>query len=441
MTQADSQDGAGTTNGTSNRVDRRQFLQGTAGATGIGLLAGCTGSVSLGQSGKIKLGASAALTGKYSQEGKTMKEGYEAWVNQINEHGGILTDGDKPGLLGREVELITYDDQSDPARAVNLYKRLLNQDNVDLLLGPYSSAVSTSVIPIIEQNKMACVMPMMSDTSVLKKRDVKYITQSIAPASTYVKGSIKIAANKGAKTMAVVHEDTAFPTAAARGHIPYAKNLGIEIVHKAAYPKDVNDYTPVMNEVKSKNADIVMGGGYTPDAIGLTKAARSLNFSPGIFAWLVGSQVPAFYESVGKDARAITGDLFWAPWFKVPLNKQFVKGFLNTHNNYKSADEIDYHSPGGYAGCLVMEKAVRNVGELNQKKIAQELHNIEMGIPFANGKYKVNKQGVQVGQAPSTGQWQQDDENKNDGEPLAREAIWPKKYGTAPPVYPHPGWN
>jgi len=452
-----------TGSGTRRVVDRRRFLKGTVGVGGVALMAGCTGggdggsdggdggdsgdggggettgdSGSSGSSEPIHIGASAALTGKYSLEGKTMNQGYELWAEQINQHGGVLTDGDEPGLLGREVKLTVYDDQSDPSRAVNLYKRLINEDQVDVLMGPYSSAVSTSVIPIIEQNEKACVMPMMSDTSVLAERDVSYVTQAIAPAKTYEKGAIKTAADNGASTMAVIYEDTSFPTAAARGHIPYAEELGIEIVHDAAYPKNINDYTSVMNEVASKDPDIVMGGGYTPDAIGLTKAAKSTGFSAGIFAWLVGGQVPGFYESVGADARAMTGDLFWAPWFEVPHNQAFTEGFMSKFGSeYETASDIDYHSVGGYAGMLVMEQAIRNVGSLDQAAIAEELHALEMGIPFANGKYAVDDQGIQTAQAPSTGQWQPADE----GDGLTRESIWPSQYATADPIYPHPGWG
>lgn len=424
-------------------VRRRRFV-GTVGAAGITLLAGCSGGdggggavtdSGSGSSDPILIGASASLSGKYSLEGRTMAEGYEAWVNQMNENGGPLND--EPGLLGRQVELTVLDDQSDPSRAVNLYRRLINEENVDLLMGPYSSAVSTSVIPIIEQNQMACVMPMMSDTSVLAERDVSYVTQAIAPADTYVQGAIDIAADNGAETFAVVYEDTAFPTSTAEGHIPYAEDKGLELVHQEAYPKDINDYTPVMNKVQSAEADIVFGGGYTPDAVGLTTAAKSIGYSPGIMAFLVGAVSPGFYESTGADGLAVSGDLFWAPFFDLPHNDAFIEGFMNLHgNNYESPDGIDYHSTGGYAGLMVMAEGVRAVGELDQAAIAEQLHQLEMEIPFANGIYEVNDQGIQTGQAPSLGQWQE----AEGGDGLTREAVWPDQYATTDPIYPHPGW-
>lgn len=426
-------------NESDTKLNRRRFLAGTAGVTGLGLVAGCT-ALSGGDgddSGPIKVGASAALTGKYSAEGEATKKGYELWAKQINEHGGILTDDDEPGLLGREVELTVLDDQSDPSRAVNLYKELINQENVDLLMGPYSSAVTNSVIPIIEQNEMACVSSMGSDTSVYTDRDVSYVVQAIAPSPTYVQGAIDLAVENGAETIAAVYEDTAFPTSVVKGHVPYAEEKGLEVVHTEAYPKDINDYTPVMNKVKSEDPDIVIGGGYTPDAIGLTQAAESVDFSTGIFSWVVGGMAPSFQESVGQSARAMSGDHWWTPNLNVPHNDAFKQGIEDFYaDDYDALEgEVDYHFPGGFGSILVLEQAVRNVGELDQTAIAEELHDLEMGVPWGNGKFNVDEQGVQVAHRPALGQWQE-----ADGDGLGREAVFPENTATAEPVYPHPGW-
>jgi len=132
----------------------------------------------------------------------------------------------------------------------------------------------------------------------------------------------------------------------------------------------------------------------TEDALGLTQAAESVGLSPGIFAWVVGGMAPAFAESVGDAAIGITGDLFWAPFFELPYNQEFLDGFMELFSDeYDDPSEMDYHSAGGFAGCMVMEQAVRNVGEIDQDAIAEELHSIEMEIPFANGQYAVNEQG------------------------------------------------
>lgn len=421
-------------------INRRRFLAGAVGTAGLGMVAGCNGVFGGGSgSGTITLGASAALTGSYSVEGQATQKGYQLWVDHINDSGGLLKDDDEPGLLGREVELVVQDDQSDPSRAVNLYQDLINQEDVDLMMGPYSSAVTNAVIPVVEQNEMACVSSFGSDTSVYTERDVSYMVQAIAPSPTYVTGAIDLAVENGAETLAAVYEDTAFPTSVVEGHIPYAEEQGLEVVHTEPYPGDVNDYTPIMRRVQSEDPDIVIGGGYTPDAIGLTEAARSIGYTTGIFSWVVGGMAPDLADSLGADTLAISGDHWWTPTLNVPHNEELTEVIREYHGDeYDDLHRgIDYHFPGAYGALLVLEQAVRNVGSIDQTAIAEELHSLEMGVPWGNGQYEVDEQGVQVGHRPALGQWQEADE----GDGMSREAIYPEDSATAEPIYPHPGWN
>ena len=446
-----------------NYQGRRKFLK-TTGAATLGItLAGCSGNGNGGNGGNgngnggnggnggttdgsddepITVGASAALTGQYSLEGTWMKNGYELWAYTINEFGGLLDRDDEPGLLGREVELVVYDDESDPQRAVNLYQRLIEQDEVDLLMGPYSSAVATSVLPIIDQAQMASIFPMMSDTSVLQERDVSYVSQAIAPSNTYLLGAIELAAENGAETAAIMYENTAFPTDTVEGHVPRLEDAGIEVVYNEPYPAETSDYTQVLNPV-DEDVDIVMGGGYTPDAIGLTQAAKSLGLSPGIFSWMVGGTVSSYVETVGSDALGMSGDLFWAPWFDTPYSEDIVELAPEIDAIDEDISEAGSvaHLCGGFSGALITERAVKNVGEINHDELAAEMRSIDtrdsdFGIPYANGSYAVNDNGVQVAQAPSLGQWQEDDNGE-----MTLEAIWPSEYQTSEPVYPHPGWE
>jgi branched-chain amino acid transport system substrate-binding protein len=456
------------TSGGTSRVDRRRFLVTAVGSAGVGLLAGCSGdggssgsestdsgseptdsgssesestdSGTVGSSDSsssepITLGASASLSGATSIEGRATRLGYQIWADQLNDTGSILTDGDETGLLGRPVEVTTYDDESTPSRAVNLYRRLITQDDVDLLAGPYSSAISNAVLPIIEQNQQAAVMPFVSDRSVFRERDISYAVMCIGHSGTYLKGAIDLGMERGAETVGVVYEDTAFPASIAETHSAYAEEQGLEVVHEASYPRDINDYTSVMNQLQSTDPDIVIGGGYTVDAISLGEAAQSLGFSPGIFAFMVGALSPDTYDSLGSAALGISGDLWWADWFDVPNNDALVTAIEDYSD--QSPSEVDYHVAGGYGSALVMEQAVRNVGSLDQDAIAEELHALEMEVPWGNGLYAVDDQGVQTAHEPAMCQWQESD----GGDELSQEAIWPPDVATADPIYPHPGWE
>lgn len=424
--------------GSVNHVSRRKALK-SMGAAGAGLaLAGCADDD--GDDDTITVGASMALTGPVAQEGTWQERGYELWVQTLNEEGGWVGDDDEPGLLGREVELVVYDDESDPQRAVDLYQRLLEEDDVDILMGPYGSAISSAVIPIIEQAEMACIMPLMSDTSVLEEQDISYVVQSIAPADTYLVGAVDIAVEHGAETGAIVYEDTAFPTDTAEGHVPYMEEQGLEVLHEEPYPEDIEDYTAVLSQIADDEVDVVLGGGYTPDAIGLTRAAESIGLEPGIFSWMVGGTLPAYEEAVGDSVNAMTGDMFFDPNAEFVFGQELVDLTIEEYDDVEEGWDIQSHLAGGFAGGLLFEKAIKEVGELDQAAIVEELKAIdtresEFGIPFGNGEYAVDDRGLQQANRPALGQWQEQDDGS-----MGLETVWPNELRTAEPIYPFPEW-
>ena len=155
----------------------------------------------------IKIGASMSVTGTYAKPGSYQKEGYDICIDELNAKGG---------LLGRKVELVIYDDQSQPATAVKLYEKLITEDKVDAVMGPYSSAVSEAVANVTEKYKKVMVAPLAATTSIFKKGR-KYIFMVITPAENYLDGLIDMAAKRGLKTVAIINEDTLFPKASAAG--------------------------------------------------------------------------------------------------------------------------------------------------------------------------------------------------------------------------------
>ena len=110
--------------------------------------------------GPLKIGASLSLTGTYAALGQNQNRGYQLCVKHVNEKGGVL---------GRKIEFVVYDDQSQPATGVRLYEKLITQDKVDALLGPYSSAITEAVANVNDRYKMPMVAPMASTTSIFKK--------------------------------------------------------------------------------------------------------------------------------------------------------------------------------------------------------------------------------------------------------------------------------
>jgi len=168
----------------------------------------------------IRIGASLSLTGTYAKLGKNQHEGYQLCEKDLNAKGG---------LLGRKVQFVVYDDQSLPATAVRLYEKLITEDKVDGVMGPYSSPVTEASVNVTEKYKKVMVAPLAATTSIFKKGR-KYIFMVISPAEVYLEGLVDMAIKRGLKTVAVVNEDTLFPKASTAGTVEMAKKTGLQIV-------------------------------------------------------------------------------------------------------------------------------------------------------------------------------------------------------------------
>ena len=185
----------------SARKSRRAFLAIAAAAA----LCAETAAITEAQP-PIRIGASLSLTGTYAAIAQNQHRGYQLCVKHMNEKGGVL---------GRKLELVVYDDGSDPATAVRLYEKLIVQDKVDLVLGPYGSLITDSVASVTEKHRMPMVTHAAT-TSIFKKGR-KFIFMVYPPGEVYFEGLLDLAAKKGLKTVAIVNEDTVFPRAIAQG--------------------------------------------------------------------------------------------------------------------------------------------------------------------------------------------------------------------------------
>src|SRR5437762_12591244 len=210
--------------------------------------------------GPIRIGASLSLTGTYAKLGRNQHEGYKLCVKDLNARGG---------LLGRKVELVVYDDQSTPATAVRLYEKLITEDRVDGVMGPYSSPVTEASANVTEKYKKVMVSPLAATTSIFRKGR-KYIFMVISPAEGYLEGLVDIATKRGLRTVAVVNEDTLFSKAAAAGAVELAKKRGLQVLYQEAYPKGNTDFSALLTKVKSVSPDVIAAATYFDDAVALT---------------------------------------------------------------------------------------------------------------------------------------------------------------------------
>src|SRR5215470_5541004 len=362
----------------------------------------------------IKIGASMSVTGSYAKPGTYQKEGYDVCIDELNAKGG---------LLGRKVELVIYDDQSMPATAVKLYEKLITDDKVDAVMGPYSSAVSEAVANVTEKYKKVMVAPLAATTSIFKKGR-KYIFMVITPAENYLDGLIDMAAKRGLKTVAIINEDTLFPKASAAGTAEAAKKRGMQVVLQEAYPKGNTDFSALLVKIKAANPDVVAAATYFDDAVAITRQMKELNVNPKMFGLTVGGDLPEFYDLLKQNAEYVYGSTQWDESLPYPGQKEFLAAYKK-----KFKHEPSYHAAAGYAGCLIYAEAVKKAGTLDADKVREQLLKLETRTAF--GDYKVDADGFQIAHKMVMLQWQ-------DGKRLV---VWPDDLANAKPRYPTPPWN
>ena len=379
-------------------------------------LALVVGSLPATAQGPIKIGASLSLTGTYAKLGKNQHEGYQLCQKELNAHGG---------LLGRKIEFVVYDDQSMPATAVRLYEKLITEDKVDGVMGPYSSPVTEAVANVTEKYKKVMVSPLAATTSIFKKTPRRqYIFMVISPAEVYLEGLVDMAAKRGLKTVAVVNEDTLFSKAAAAGAMELAKKKGLQVVYQEAYPKGNTDFSALLTKVKAANPDVIAAATYFDDAVALTRQMRELGVNPKMYGVTVGGDLPEFYDTLKQNAEYIYGATQWEPTLPYPGNQEFFDTYKKEFGH-----EPSYHSAAGYAGCLIYAEGVKRAGSLDADKVRQQLLKLETKTAF--GDYKVDADGFQLAHKMVTFQWQ--------GE--KKVTVWPDDLAKDKPKFPTPPWN
>jgi branched-chain amino acid transport system substrate-binding protein len=362
----------------------------------------------------IKIGASLSLSGTYAQPGSYQKEGYELCADHVNAKGG---------LLGRKIEFVLYDDQSTPATGVRLYEKLITEDKVDAVMGPYSSPITEAVANVSEKYQKVLVSPLAATTSIFKKGR-KYIFMVISPAEVYLEGLIDMAAKRGLKTVAVLNEDTLFTKASATGVVELAKKKGMQVVFQEAYPKGNTDFSAMLTKVKAANPDVIAASTYFDDAVAITRQMKELNVNAKMYGVTVGGDLPKFYDLLKQNAEYVYGATQWEGTLPYPGQKEFVESYKKKF----SRDPV-YHSAAGYAGCAIYAEGVRRAGTLDSEKVREQLLKLETKTFF--GDYKVDADGFQTAHKMVMFQWQ-------DGKKVT---VWPDDLAAGKARFPTPPWS
>ena len=376
----------------------------------------------------LRIGASLSQTGSFAALGQNQLRGYQLCVKNANEKGGVL---------GRRIELLVEDDQSKAGTAITVYEKLITQDKVEAILGPYSSAITEAVANVSEKHRMPMVAPLAATTSIFKKGR-KFVFMLQTPAEAYSEGLVEVAAKRGLKTIAVIYEDTLFPKASAQGTVELARKRGLQVVYNEAYPKDRADFASIVGKIKALNPDVLAASTYFDDAVAIAGKLRELNISPRMFGVTVGADLPKFYEILGKTAEFVYGASQWEPELVtlragglVPIARQYpgAKEFVEAYKKEFPGADLSYHSAGGYGGCQILLEAIKRAGSLDGDKIRAAILKLDFSTVY--GGFRVDQDGFQSAHKMLLFQWQD-----------ARKVIvWPEDIAPGKARFPTPPWS
>ena len=349
--------------------------------------------------GIILFGAALSETGKYAVEGKDSRQGYDTWLRWVNDiGGGIRVGGDR-----YRAEIVYYDDESDADTAGNLTQRLIDDDRVDFLLGPYSSDLTTGTSAIAEANNVLMVEGNgTSDTIFERGFENLFLVATIA--SDYTRSGIEALAARGAETAVIAHEDTSFATSVAAGAARHLEASGIQVLATETYPKDIQDVSAIMTKFRDLDPDLLVGGGHYNDAVLFVNSAKELGFEPDGMLITVGPSNPKLVAELGADIDGVLGPTQWEP------SMAYAGPYFGTAADYADYYESLWGEPPVYqaasatAAALALHLAIEAAGSIETDAVRTALRALSADTFY--GPISFDERGVNVSKPMGTTQVQ-----------------------------------
>jgi branched-chain amino acid transport system substrate-binding protein len=370
----------------SNRITRRGVNTGIGAAL---LSPALAATPAFAQGGEpIKIGFSMALTGPLAANGQQALLGAQIWEEETNAKGG---------LLGRKVQLVNYDDQSNPATVPGIYTKLLDVDKCDLVVGPYGTNMVAPAIPVIIQKGKVFIGLFALDANG-EFHYPKYFSMlptGPTPKEAFSEGFFQVAAAQDPKpeTVAIAAEDAEFSRNAADGARNNIKKYGFKIVYDKTYPPNSTDFSPIVRAIQASNADLVMVCSYPLSSVGIVLSASELGLKPKMFGGgMVGLQATAIKNKLKSKLNGIVNYETWVPSPKLmaPAADFFKK--YQARAPGIGIDPLGYYLGGwGYAYLQVLADAITGSKSVNDDKLADYMRNHEFTtIMAANIRFGKN---------------------------------------------------
>jgi branched-chain amino acid transport system substrate-binding protein len=334
----------------------------------------------------IRIGFSIPLTGGLASNGRAILATYQMWQDDINASGG---------LLGRKVEFIYYDDQSNPALVPAIYAKLLDVDRIDLVIASYGTNMTLPLMPVVVPKKMV----VMSLFSLAINDEFKYPNYfSMFPVGSdgvreISRGFFEIAKDQNLQTVAIIGADSDFAKKAADGARDNALSMGFKIVYERSYPPSMVDFSPILRGIQASNPDLVYVASYPTDSAGIVRAANEIRLRTKLFGGaMVGLQYGALKTQLGGQLNNIIVHDFYVP--EPTLQFPGIEAFLKRYQAMvvgAGMDPLGYFVPPfAYANLQILGQAVQAIGSLDQAKLGEFLRSHRFTTIVGDVKYAPN---------------------------------------------------
>jgi branched-chain amino acid transport system substrate-binding protein len=375
-------------------------------------------SLPLAGQNTVKIGVITPLTGSQAAFGEAHKNGYLMALDEINAKGGVL---------GRKIELDFYDDQGKPDQAVQGISKLVDQDQVTIVLGSYSSETTKAILPAVTQRQVPLIIPTATADNLMESQS-PWVFRICASTADYAQAMTAfLKANGSPKTMAIVYENTNFGQSTLKAMTPVAQAAGIQVVATEAYEAKSPDYRSVLERVKKANPDVIYFASYLLDATTLMRQAHEIDLNPTYYtaasAGFATAEFPT-QKGAGKNAEYTFSAAQWVPGARWPGSKEFDAEYFKRYNSHPA-----YHAIESYVALNIVVRAIKDAKSLDAVKIRDAIKNLNLSMtPFGPIKFDGNGQNphpVMITQVQG-GQYR---------------VVYPPDAADAKPIIPTPAWS
>ncbi|WP_109510420.1 amino acid ABC transporter substrate-binding protein [Nocardioides speluncae] len=297
---------------------------------------------------EIVIGISLPLTGDFSEPGKGVERGYKAWAKYVNENGG---------LLGKDVRLEILDDQSSADRVASDYEKLISQEKVDLVFGPFSTRLVVPAAQVAKDYGYLFVEPAGAAEEVFTQGfdHLFYAAPAVADDHYNLLADkiLAMPADQRPKTVAYASMDDPFAMGTAYGLKDKLEAAGVKTVVDEVYPPNTTDFSSIAAQIADSKADMVVGGSQYQDAVNLIVALQQLDYQPKLAAFSTAPTNPEFPKAIGDKTEGILSPTGYTPEATYQQNQEFVEYYTELNGTAPTEDEANAWTTGEVVAAAV----------------------------------------------------------------------------------------